>query len=213
MMADLRLLVVATDPLTRAGLAALLADQDNLFVAGQVEASEGLQADLDIYQPDVVIWDLGWESEDGLALLEEIPTGDDNATTSFVVLVPDEQAAASARLSGALGILFRNAAIDQLIAAINGVANGLVVGEPELLNRIVAPVLGQEQALEEALTPRELEVLQLLAEGFSNKAISRQLNISNHTVKFHVNAIMGKLGAESRTAAVVQATRLGLILL
>ena len=63
------------------------------------------------------------------------------------------------------------------------------------------------------LTPRELEVLQLLAEGLANKAIALQLDISEHTVKFHVNAILAKLGVQSRTQAVVRATRLGLIIL
>jgi DNA-binding NarL/FixJ family response regulator len=65
----------------------------------------------------------------------------------------------------------------------------------------------------EELTPRELEVLQQLAEGLANKAIAQRLGISEHTVKFHVNAIMGKLGVQSRTAAVVRATRLGLVVL
>jgi DNA-binding NarL/FixJ family response regulator len=69
------------------------------------------------------------------------------------------------------------------------------------------------EAPAEALTPRELEVLQLLAEGLPNKTIARQLSISEHTVKFHLNAIMSKLGAQSRTEAVVRATRLGLIIL
>ncbi len=65
----------------------------------------------------------------------------------------------------------------------------------------------------EPLTPRELDVLELVGEGHSNKAIAGRLGISEHTVKFHVNAILGKLGAGSRTDAVVRATRLGLILL
>jgi DNA-binding NarL/FixJ family response regulator len=65
----------------------------------------------------------------------------------------------------------------------------------------------------ESLTSREQEVLQLVAEGLTNKAIAQELSISEHTVKFHINTIMGKLNAQSRTAAVVRATRLGLILL
>jgi DNA-binding NarL/FixJ family response regulator len=68
-------------------------------------------------------------------------------------------------------------------------------------------------AAAEALTPREQEVLQLLAEGLPNKTIADSLHISEHTVKFHVNAILSKLGAQSRTEAVVRATRLGLLLL
>ena len=212
-MAKLRLLVVATDPLARAGLAALLTEQDTLLVVGQVEGSKRLQAELDVYQPDVVIWDLGWEPEEGLALLEEISAGEENDATFIVVLIPDEQSAMASRLAGARGVLFRDVDTERLIAAVKGVASGLVVGDPELLNTVIPSALDQTPALDEALTPREMEVLQLLAEGFSNKAIGRQLDISDHTVKFHVNAIMGKLGAESRTAAVVQATRLGLILL
>ena len=87
----------------------------------------------------------------------------------------------------------------------------------------VLPATGQvlqpaspEQAndtLVETLTPREIEVLQLLAEGMTNRAIAQRLEISEHTVKFHVNALMGKLHAQSRTDAVVRATRLGLLLL
>ena len=68
-------------------------------------------------------------------------------------------------------------------------------------------------ALVEPLTPRELEVLRLMAEGLPNKTIAARLEISEHTVKFHVNTILGKLGVASRTEAVVRATRLGLILL
>ena len=68
-------------------------------------------------------------------------------------------------------------------------------------------------ALVEPLTPREMEVLQLLAQGLANKAIAERLGISDHTAKFHVNAILGKLDAESRTEAIVQAVRLGLVIL
>jgi DNA-binding NarL/FixJ family response regulator len=85
--------------------------------------------------------------------------------------------------------------------------------EPELLPLLRPDSSPDLPPLPEPLTPREQEVLQLLAEGLPNKAIARQLEISDHTVKFHVNAIMGKLGAQSRTEAVVRATRLGLVLL
>ena len=74
------------------------------------------------------------------------------------------------------------------------------------------PETADERPVED-LTPRELEVVQLLAEGLPNKAIAKRLGVSDHTIKFHVNAILGKLGAQSRTEAVVRATRLGLIVL
>jgi DNA-binding NarL/FixJ family response regulator len=85
--------------------------------------------------------------------------------------------------------------------------------EPELLTFGWPAASAEAPGLAEELTPREREVLQLLAEGLANKAIAQQLTISEHTVKFHVNAIMSKLGAQSRTAAVVRATRLGLVVL
>jgi DNA-binding NarL/FixJ family response regulator len=93
------------------------------------------------------------------------------------------------------------------------VALGLASLDPALAAALIPP---QDQAPTppaEELTPRELEVLRLVAQGLPNKAIAQRLEISEHTVKFHVNAILGKLGVQSRTEAVVHATRLGLILL
>jgi DNA-binding NarL/FixJ family response regulator len=101
-----------------------------------------------------------------------------------------------------------------LLAALIAAGQELVTLDPRLAETLLRSTpQSPPDHLIEALTPRELEVLQLLAEGLPNKAIARQLNISDHTVKFHVNAIMSKLNAQSRTEAVVQATRLGLILL
>lgn len=91
-------------------------------------------------------------------------------------------------------------------------AAGLVVSDPSL-GPGLRPERGREEApLVEDLTPREREALQLLAEGLSNKEIARRLGTSEHTAKFHVNAILGKLNAHSRTEAVTRAARLGLII-
>ena len=91
---------------------------------------------------------------------------------------------------------------------------GLVVLDPDFVSQfsVVADSGGRDD-IEESLTPRELEVLRLLAEGKTNKAIAQELAVSSHTVKFHVTSLMGKLNAQSRTEAVVRATRLGLIAL
>jgi DNA-binding NarL/FixJ family response regulator len=111
----------------------------------------------------------------------------------------------------------------RLAAGLAAATHGLGVLDPPFIPA-VAPVtpddgtaspggIHSSLALVEELTPRELEVLRLMAEGLPNKTIARQMEISEHTVKFHVNAILGKLGVTSRTEAVVRATRLGLILL
>ncbi|HMK93517.1 MAG TPA: response regulator transcription factor [Thermoleophilia bacterium] len=101
---------------------------------------------------------------------------------------------------------------DRLAAALSAAARGLVVLD-DALEGMLPRTREVEEALPEQLTPREREVLGLLAEGLSNKAIASRLGISDHTAKFHVNAILGKLGAETRTEAIVHAVRLGLILL
>ncbi len=204
----LRILVVADDPLARAGLATLLADQPGWSVVGRIALDADLPASLEAYAPDVGVWDLGWNP----ALATERLAAARGALPS-VALLPDDTHAAEAWAAGAQGLLLRDAGAERLAAAVTAVAHGLTAFDPTLVAAL-API--REQAprpLPEALTPRELEVLRLLAEGLSNKAIARRLEISEHTVKFHTNAIMSKLGAQSRTEAVVRATRLGLILL
>ena len=101
----------------------------------------------------------------------------------------------------------------QIAAALHGVINDLVVLDPDFVAAPLTFIEPSPAPLPERLTAREMEVLQLLSEGLPNKVIAQKLGVSEHTVKFHVNAIMGKLGAQSRTEAVVRATRLGLILL
>jgi two-component system nitrate/nitrite response regulator NarL len=217
-MADLRLLVVAADPLARAGLVTLLDDRPGLRIAGQVAGGDSLADEVDVFEPDVLVVDLGWEADEGLAILGELGLGEpaldsDGDSLAVVALAPDKESAAAAWSAGARALLPRTISGAGLIAAIQAVAQGLAVIEPELLASGWPAGPAEAAGLSEELTPRELQVLQLLAEGLANKAIAQRLAISEHTVKFHVNAIMGKLGAQSRTAAVVQAMRLGLVVL
>ncbi len=208
-VADLDVLIIADDPLARAGVATLLADQAGYAVVAQVTTGADLGAAMETYHPDVAVWDLGWDPRtagDHLAALRD-------AGLFVVALVPDEVAAAGALNAGARGLLLRDVDSESLLAAVDAVSRGLIVldptlgtARPRLLERSAAPLV-------EELTPREFEVLQLLAEGLSNKAIAERLNISDHTAKFHVNAILGKLDAQTRTEAVARAARLGLILL
>jgi len=224
---DLRILIVADDPLVRAGLAMLLADQAGCTVAGQVMGEVDLLATLEVYRPDIVVWDLGWElaTEQGLSPDEALPD-EEAVQTVFdrlaevreaglpaVVLLPDEEQATAVWGSGVQGLLRREVEAETLVMALQAVRRGLTVLDPTFVEALMPLQAVSPPSLVEALTPRELEVLQLLAEGLPNKTIARRLDISDHTVKFHVNAIMTKLGAQSRTEAVVRATRLGLILL
>lgn len=208
---DLPVLVVADDALSRAGLTALLGEQAGCTVVGQVGLDAG--ASLSMYQADVIVCDLGWDPADGmegLALLQE-------DGPPVLALLPTEGHATDVWATGVRGLLLRDAPAHTLYQALSAVALGLTVLTPDL----VAGIAPTDQRAPEpdappevdALTPRELEVLRLLAEGLPNKAIAYQLDVSEHTVKFHVNAILGKLSAQTRTEAVIRATRLGLVLL
>ena len=207
---DLRVLVVADDHLARAGLAALLAQQPGCAVAGQLSGPEYASAGPEVYRADVAVWDLGWDPATGIDHLAEAR---DVGLPPTVALLPDEGHAAEARAAGARGVLHRDVDGPTLLGALVAVEKGLVVLDPELEPEL-PPVVDREHPASSAeLTPREVEVLGLLAEGLPNKAIASRLGISEHTVKFHVNAILGKLDAQSRTEAVTRATRMGLITL
>jgi DNA-binding NarL/FixJ family response regulator len=215
-MPELRVLVVADNLLARAGLAALLGDSESINLVGQVAGSESLASDIDIYRPGLLIWDFGWQPDEARAafsaLIDEAGADD---MLPVLALLPDERLAADVaallNLLPAGGLLLRETDSDQLVAALLALAMDLFVFDPLL--HILPAQEAVPEPLAEPLTPRELEVLQLLAEGLANKMIARQLDISDHTVKFHVNAILTKLNAQSRTEAVVRATRLGLIIL
>ncbi len=206
---DLRVMIVADDPLVRAGLRRLLEEDAGVTIVGQVGLESDLDRMIDLYQPQVVIWDLGWDPPQGIERLANLSGGD----PPIVALLPDDFYAKDAWVAGAQGLLLREADGERLKVALNTVIQGLVAFDPTL-STILAP--GEDQAqplMVEELTPRELDVVELLAEGLTNKAIAHKLGISEYTVKFHVNAILRKLGAQSRTEAAVRAARLGLITL
>jgi DNA-binding NarL/FixJ family response regulator len=193
----LRVVVVSDDPLVRGGLVALLSGEPGLAVSSQWPA-EALPDPFD-GAGDVVVWDADVE----VALPSGVP----------VLAVAREPAQAGPALAaGARGVVPRDVPAPRLFAALRAVAEGLVVLDGAAAETLLRP-RAEPDALTEALTPRELEVLQLVAEGLSNKVIAGRLGISEHTAKFHVNAILGKLGAQTRAEAVAQAARLGLLLL
>jgi DNA-binding NarL/FixJ family response regulator len=193
--------VIAEDPLLRSGLVSLLAADPGFTVVsdGASFAEARSQADAEL-----VLWDTGPRAPlaDSGFSAERAPT---------LALVRDEDAAFELLRAGALGVLFRNVDGERLLVALRAVASGVAVVEPAFARGLVASRASAADAL--VLTPRESEVLALLAEGLSNKLIADRLKISEHTAKFHVNALFTKLGAETRTEAVVLAVRRGLLML
>jgi DNA-binding NarL/FixJ family response regulator len=218
-----RILLVGDDPLARSGLAALLASEPGIAVVAQSapgeDAAAALAGNLQ-HDPDVILWDLGPRPE--IPLDPPGTLGEDGVP--LLALVPDEGPAAEALAAGARGVLYRDTGAARLAAALVAVAQGLTVLDEGLADSLLHPQAGlggvggiappsDLDGPVEPLTPREVEVLQLLSQGLSNKLIGVRLGISEHTAKFHVNALSGKLGAQGRTDAVVRAARMGLILL
>ena len=206
-MADdaVRGLIWAGDPLVRAGLAASLAEQPGTEVvdAGPDADAAAVAGATDI---DVVLWDLGRGS--GAARDRLAAAG--LALVPVVALLPDRGAAPRGLAAGARGLVLRTAGGETLAAAARAAASGLVVLDAAVADDLLTRRASGGAPVEE-LTRRESEVLSLMAEGLSNRAIAERLEISEHTAKFHVHTILGKLGTQSRTEAVVRAARLGVL--
>lgn len=205
-MEPLRLLIVADDPLARAGLSALLETLPDCLVSDQVSSDDlAMTTPTAVSAADIIIWDVGWEAAAVLPDWAEIDL-------PVIALLTDPADAPAVWAAGVQALLPRAIGVYRLFAAAQAVAQRFAVIDPAFTGSVLTAANVTETAVSTTdLTPREADVLQLLAEGLTNKAIAQQLDISDHTVKFHVNAIMSKLGAQSRTEAVVRATRLGLI--
>lgn len=203
--APVRVLVIAEDPLVRANLAGIVRSDPRLLLAGQELPPSPPERSLASPRPEVILWDAGWRNEtaEGWEALAQ-------QGAAVVLLVPDETAGRGAWAAGARGVLSRDAAAARIQAALAAAGQGLVVLDAGVLGSPESRPAPDLQPAE-SLTERELEVLRLVGEGLSNKEIAARLSISESTVKFHVNSILGKLGAQSRTEAAMIAARAGLI--
>ncbi len=208
----IRVFLIAASPLARAALQNRLKAQSARIV-GTAAAIDALSSDLSDAQADVLLVDAASESPE--AIIESLVDSDLAAEIPIVVLTEATSAAASRALqAGIRALLPSEISSDQLAAALQAASAGLVVLHPtEILAAFPAPATQPLAELPEPLTRREREVLQMLAAGLANKEIAARLHISDHTAKFHVAAILGKLGAATRTEAVALGIRRGLVLL
>lgn len=208
-----RVLIAAPSAVVRAGLASLLAERPTIDVVGSVSPSDLLEK-IDKLTPDAVLAEIEEEAD-----LPPLGGGGDEpaAPPAFVLLLAttDESRMTEALRAGARAVLPRDAEPDAIAAAVIAAAAGLVALDPEAAEALLPAVTRAARSdapPAEPLTPRESEILAMLAEGSGNKQIARRLGISEHTVKFHVGSILAKLGAASRTEAVTLGLRQGLIM-
>jgi len=188
--------VAASQAVVRAGLESVISSSGTLSLA------------IDELTADVVLASLNHLTDDGITTFSGY-----SVPVVLLAEVADAPLLYAALRSNIRAVLSPEASPEEIVAAVTGAAAGLVTLQPaglELLSHGTRPL---SDALDDPLTPRELEVLAMLAEGISNKMLAYRLGISEHTVKFHITSILTKLRAGSRTDAVMQGIRRGLIMM
>ena len=212
----IRVVVAAVSAVRREGLEAIVRKNPSLKLVGSLPGLIGFTARLQELQPHVVIVDLAHSDTQLFAPASDL----ERAGIAVVVLIDDPTAgwAARALRSGVRSILPRESLESEIVSAVLAADSGLVLLDPELTKELASQTRSvssatAETAMEalEELTRREVEVLRLMAEGSGNKQIAARLGISDHTVKFHISSILAKLSVSSRTEAVTQGIRMGLI--
>jgi DNA-binding NarL/FixJ family response regulator len=219
---SIRVIVADDQALVRDGLVALLEVAPDIEVVGQAENGEQAVALARRLRADVVVMDIRMPVMDGLAATGQILEGGDGGEAPpprvLVVTTFDlDEYVYKALAAGASGFVLKDASTDELIRAVRVVAAGGALLAPSVTRRLIAefarrrPTLRATPGALAALTPRELEVLALIAGGLSNTEIAAQLVVAEQTVKTHVGRILGKLGLRDRAQAVVVAYETGLV--
>ena len=188
---------MSDDPVSRTGLSTIVLDEVELELSGQLDPASLNKSVLDVFQPDVILWDLGW------GLTRDVSS---QIETPIVLLYHPSQEIELHKQENIMGFVSRTSSPEHITAALKAVSLGFQVSD--LLDQ---PPMEFEKDLSEELTVREIDVLKLIAEGRTNRSIANELGITEYTVKFHVNSILGKLSAESRTEAAMKAVRMGII--
>jgi NarL family two-component system response regulator YdfI len=207
----MRVFIVAATPRGRRGLETLL-NTAGADTVGHAVDLHGASDEVQEKNAEVILADAGHNSsEEWLEEFQEVGLA---AGPPLLVMFEEPGASLAARAvqAGVRGVLPSEAGVEQIMSALDAVSKGLVVLHPAGAG-VARPARSEEAELIEPLTPREREVLQMLAIGLGNKEIAARMRISEHTAKFHVAQILGKLSASSRTEAVTVGMRLGLVLL
>ena len=205
----LRLLIASPFPAMRAGLRTLL-NRPDLVIAGEAADNDQVLDSAELTAPQAIVYDLALDADDTLSTLWQLRRTLPGTPVLALSDSPTDPRTMRALQAGARGCLPKTASADELAAAIHQVVEGELVLPPTATTALLQQLRGDD-APAETLTTRELQVLQAVALGQTNKAIAMKLGISDHTVKFHLASAMSKLGAASRAEAVAVAMRRGLL--
>ena len=210
---SIHILIADDHPVVRDGLRAMLSTQPDFQVAGEaVNGAEAVQLATRL-KPDVILLDLEMPDLDGVSVLTQIRALDPQARVIIVTAYDTDERIVQAVVAGAQGYLLKGAPREEIFRAVRVVHEGGSLLQPIVASKLMHHVSQQANRSTETdgLTPRELEVLYLLAQGKSNKQIAAELVITERTTKFHVSSILSKLEATNRTEAMKIAMQRGLV--
>lgn len=212
----IRVLLVDDQPLIRMGLAMILEDAGDIEVVGEADDGASGVAKARVLAPDVILLDIRMPVMDGIEATRRILAAEPTARVLVLTTYDTDDNAYAALRAGASGFVLKDAPVTELVQAVRAVADGHAAVAPRvtrlLLDTYARRLPGHPDAAPAAgLTPREREVLGLVAGGLTNAEIAGRLTVSEVTVKTHVSAVLGKLGLRNRVAAVIWAYDHGLV--
>jgi len=214
---SIRVVVADDQEIVRAGFVALLGTQPDFDVAGSAADGEDAVRVCREHRPDVVLMDVRMPALDGIAATRELCADDDGPRVLMLTTFDLDEYVYDALSAGASGFLLKDVAAETLFDAVRVVAAGDALLAPTVTRRLIdefarlRPRLATPPTRLAELTPRETEVLRLVAEGLSNAEIAERLVVTEETVKTHVSRVLQKLGLRDRTQAVVAAYESGLV--
>jgi DNA-binding NarL/FixJ family response regulator len=209
----MRVLVVDDHPLFRDGLTSLL-EGAGFEVAGQAEDGEAALEAADRLKPDLVLLDLKMPGMDGLSALRRLKASRPDLLVVILTVSEEDEDLIEAIEAGANGYLHKNLNASQFLALLKGLEQGEAAITRKTAAKLMAGIARAPRSSPKPglhLTPKELGVLGLVADGLTNRKISQRLSVSENTVKYHMRNIMQKLGAQNRTEAVTIAIQNGLL--
>jgi DNA-binding NarL/FixJ family response regulator len=203
-------MVVDDHPVVRQGLVSVLGDEDDLEVVGEAGSGREAVALVSRLRPDVVLLDLEMPDVDGVEAIPLLLAARPGIGVLVFTAYDTDERVLGALRAGARGYLLKGASADEIARGIRTVHDGGSALEPRVASKLVAEVAAP-RLRGSSLSEREREVLRLVADGLPTKQIALSLSISERTVKFHVNSIFHKLGADNRAQAVALAAQRGLL--
>jgi len=210
--ARIRVLLADDHHVVRAGIRQLLQSASDLQVIAEAGDGEEAQSLIQQHKPDVAVLDIQMPKASGIEVTRWVRSHLPEVGVLILTSYDDDPYVMAVLQAGANGYVLKTAKTEELIQAVRDVHEGKSALDPSITRKLMAAVFKRpEQAVVEALTDRELDVLRLAAKGFTNKAIGLQLTISDRTVQGHLAHIFAKLQAASRTEAVMRAVSLGWI--